>query len=259
MKLSDKAQASINKVIEQFKSGDLSPISTVARIKVDPSAPVYKWSLSNKVLAFVQAGELDCRGFRQWQEVGRSVRKGSKAVYIFRPHTIKVKEEDSGEDLQKSVCVGFSAIPVFAASSTEGDDLSSNYQPQELPPLYHLANRFGIAVSFVPVIPDKLGDAKIDGTSVRIGTHDESVFFHELGHDIHAKIDGDLKGGQQTDQETVAEFTSAVLMDFYGIRDNSGNAWQYISQYSKEPLLAITKALGTVEKVLAVLLESETS
>jgi len=259
MRLSDKAQASINKVIEQFKSGDLSPISTVARINIDPTAPVYKWSLSNKVLAFAQAGEIDCRGFKQWQEIGRSVKKGARAVYIFRPHTIKVKEEDSGEDLQKSVCIGFSAIPVFAASSTEGDDLSSNYQPQELPPLYDLAKRFGITISFVPVTPDKLGDAKIDGSSIRIGTHDESVFFHELAHAIHARIDGDLKGGQQTDQEVIAEFTSAVLMDFYGIRDNSGNAWQYISQYSNDPLQAITKALGTVEKVLAVLLESTIS
>ncbi|MBU0569211.1 ArdC family protein, partial [Patescibacteria group bacterium] len=89
MKLSIKAQASINKVIEKFKTGDLSPISKVARIQLDKSAPAHKWSLPNKIIAFVQAEELDCRGFRQWQQVGRHVKKGSKAVYIFRPHTIK--------------------------------------------------------------------------------------------------------------------------------------------------------------------------
>jgi hypothetical protein len=48
-----------------------------------------------------------------------------------------------------------------------------------------------------------------------------------------------------------------VLSDFYGYGDNSGNAWKYISHYAKDPLVAITKALGTVEKVLAVLLKEE--
>ena len=80
MQLSTKAQASINKVIERFKSGDLSPISSVVRIKLDPSAPAKNWSLSNKILAFTQAEELDCRGFRQWQNIGRQIKKGSSAT-----------------------------------------------------------------------------------------------------------------------------------------------------------------------------------
>ncbi len=71
----------------------------------------------------------------------------------------------------------------------------------------------------------------------------------------NARIDGKLKGGQQIDQETIAEFTTAVLMDFYGLGDHTGNAWKYISQYAGDPLVAITKALGTVEKVLGVLLQ----
>lgn len=69
MKLSAQAQTSINKVIEKFKTGDLSPISKVVRINLDKSAPANNWSLSNKVLAFMQSKELDCRGFRQWQKV----------------------------------------------------------------------------------------------------------------------------------------------------------------------------------------------
>lgn len=251
MQLSEKAQQSINKVIEKFQSGDLSPVTKVARIQLDPSAPARRWSLSNKILAFVQAGELDCRGFRQWQEVGRNVKKGSKALYIFRPHTIKTKEKENEEEL---ICVGFSAVPVFAASDTEGEDLGTIYHTQELPPLLDVAKKFGIDVAFVPVLPDRLGDARPDGNKIRIGSHNPSIFFHELTHAIHSKIDGGLKGGQHEDQETIAEFTSAVLMDFYGLGDNTGNAWKYISHYAKDPLVAITKALGTVERVLEVLL-----
>jgi hypothetical protein len=254
MKLSDKAQESMNKVIEKFQNGDLSPISRVARIRLDPSAPAYKWSLSNKILAFIQAEELDCRGFGQWKDIGRSIKKGCKAVYIVRPLTIKVTTEET-EEKENRICIGFSTIPVFAASDTEGEGLVQNYQPVEFPPLLDVAQKFNIAVEFVPIVPDRLGDSKTDGSKIRIGTKDPSVFFHELTHAIQAKVEGPLQGGQQTDQETVAEFTAAVLMDFYGFRDHSGNAWNYISHYATDPLTAITKAMGTVEKVLQVLLE----
>ncbi len=181
MKLSTKAQASINKVIEKFKTGDLSSISRVARIRLDKSAPAHKWSLSNKVIAFVQAEELDCRGFRQWQDVGRQVKKGSKAVYIFRPHTIK-KDDENGE--KENICIGFSTAPVFAASCTEGENNLPGYTPAELPPLADIAKKFNISVEYVPVTPDKLGDCKADGSKIRLGSQDTRVFFHELSHAI---------------------------------------------------------------------------
>lgn len=257
MKLSDKAQTSINKVIEKFQTGDLSAISKVVRIRLDPSAPARKWSLSNKVLAFMQTEEFDCRAFGQWKDVGRYIKKGSTAAYILRPHTMKIIEEENGDKKEKVICIGFSTIPVFPASDTEGEGTLKKYEPIELPPLYNVAKKFHILVKYLPIAPDRLGDTQPDGSKIRLGTQDPSVFFHELAHAIHARIEGSLKSGQQTDQETVAEFTAAVLMDFYGLRDNSGNAWRYISHYAKDPLVAITKAMGTVEKVLEVLLETK--
>jgi len=44
-------------------------------------------------------------------------------------------------------------------------------------------------------------------------------------------------------------------MDLYELGDHSGNAWRYISQYADNPLVAITKALSTVEKVLQALID----
>lgn len=254
MKLSEKAQTSINKVIAQFQAGDLSAISKVVRIKLDPAAPAYSWSLSNRVLAFIQSGELDCRGFRQWQNLGRTIKKGSRAVYIMRPHTIKKENEDNQEE---RICIGFSAIPIFAASDTEGEELPYISKLQKFPPLLDVAKKFGISVAYVPVTSDKLGDADTQGNKIRLGSQDPRIFFHELAHAIHARIEGELKGGQHIEQETIAEFTTTVLMDFYGLGDHTGNAWNYINHYSSDPLTAITKALGTVEKIVGVLLEKE--
>lgn len=255
MKISSKAQESLEKVIAKFKAGEISAISQVARIQLDPRAPARFWSLSNKVLAFVQAQELDCRGYVQWQQLGRKVKHGSKAVYIFRPITVKKTKEEDGDQKDYVSCVGFSAFPVFAASDTEGNNPLPYYEPRVLPKLVEVARKFGISVDFVPVSPDRLGDTDTNGLKIRIGSHDPGVFFHELTHAIHARIVGGLQGGQQVDQEVTAELCATVLMDFYGYKDHSGNAWQYIKHYAEDPLTAITKAVGMVEKVLDLLMD----
>ena len=257
MKLSSKVQASLNKVIERFKSGDLSAITRVVRINLDKSLPASKWSFTNRVLAYAQAGELDCRGFRQWQSADRQIKRGSKAVYILRPKMVKKEQEEKGETKESSYCIGFSFIPVFSVNDTEGEGILPEYQPRKLPPLHDIAKYLKINIKYLPVSPDKLGDCNSIGSRIRLGSKDESVFFHELAHAIHAKIEGRLKKDSYSDNEVVAEFTATVLMDCYGIRDHSGNAWKYIKHYSKQPILAISKALAMVEKVLKVIEEAE--
>ena len=257
MKLSDKAQQSLDKVVQQFKNGDISAISKVARIRLDPQAPALHWSLSNKVLSIMQSGELDCRGFRQWEKAGRRIKRGSTAVYILRPIVIAAKKTKGDDSEDGQMCIGFSAVPVFPTSATKGESNTTGYEPKELPELVSVAKKFDISVEYVPMLPDRLGDCTSDGTSIRIGSHSPSVFFHELAHAIHAKLSGKLEGKQTETQETIAEFTATVLMDVYGYSDHTGNAWNYIAKYAKDPIVAISKALGTVEKVLTVLFDED--
>jgi antirestriction protein ArdC len=70
----------------------------------------------------------DARGFRQWLQVGRHVKKGSKAFYIIGPVTKKITEKkslDSGEKVreEKQIIAGFKAIPVFRIEDTEGEPI----------------------------------------------------------------------------------------------------------------------------------------
>ena len=141
MKLSTKAQKSLNQVIDRFKAGDLSPLVEVARIRRHPEdhRPFDKWSFSNQILAFIQTGSLDCRGYRQWQKTGRHVRKGERASYILGPRHKKITDEETGEE--KLILTGFISIAVFAAHQTEGEPLPEfEYQPEALPPLVEVAD-----------------------------------------------------------------------------------------------------------------------
>lgn len=255
MTLSTNAQAALNKVVARFQAGDLSPIVEIVRIRLAPDAPARRWTFANQVLAYAQTGALDCRGFRQWKDAGRSVKKGARAAYILRPRTIRKEGEGEGAEPQ-TVCIGFAGLAVFPLEATEGEELPS-YAPATLPPLHDVALRLGIAVEWTPTPPTVAGSYSPSQDRIRVGTHDEAVWFHELAHAAHKRVQGHLQGGQDPKQETVAELAAAVLMELYGLRDHTGDAWQYIAGYNADPLVAICQAVGEVGQILAVLLEPE--
>jgi len=258
MKLSEKAQKSLDKVIQQFQSGDLSPIVDVVRFPPLAGIPSEKWSLGNQVMAYIQTGTLDCRGFRQWQKVGRKVKKGEKAAWILGPVTRK-KEDDNGEEVM--AVVGFTGISVFGAEQTEGVrpgvgalDYEIDRTPRQLPPLVDVAETLGVTVRWQSVPADRLGDYQPMADAIRMGTEDTAVFFHELAHAAHYRVEAAISGrGKVQHKEVVAEFTACVLMELYGIRDHTGNAWNYLSSYSDDPLTAITKGMSAIEDVIALL------
>jgi hypothetical protein len=256
MKLSDKAQEALDKVVEQFKSGDLSPVVKLVRIRLPQDAPAARWTFSNRVLAYAQTGSVDCRGYRQWQDAGRQVQKGSRAAYILSPVLVKRQTEDGGEEER---LVGFRAIPVFGYRDTKAEKEDAlQYAPKELPPLHDVAQRLGLKVAFAPTKPGSLGNCKTDGSSITLGSEDPAVFFHELAHAAHKRVMGKkLRGGQDPHQETTAELAAAVLMQLYGLDDRTGNAWKYIAGYNEDPLRAIMKATDEVGKVLVLLLDEE--
>lgn len=258
VQLSTKAEASLAKVIQRFEAGDLSPITKVIKIRraAQDHRPSDKWSLGNQILAFIQAdGELDCRGFRQWEEVKRNVVKGSHAVYILAPLTMQV-DDVKAENGKRTIVKGFRHLPVFPLQMTEGEELPFiDYTPAQLPPLFDVAARLGVSTSYGVTDPTTGGWFSPTKQHIHLGAEDAAIFFHELAHAAHDKLDK-LKGGQDVEQETVAEFTAAVLCDLYDI-PHSGNAWRYISSYAKDPLTAIMGAMSIVERVLSLILDNE--
>jgi hypothetical protein len=254
--LTENAQQIVKQLLDRFQSGDIAPLIQIAILKLtaETSIPASQWSICNQLLAYLQTGEIDCRGFRQWEQIHRHVIKGAHAAYILGP--IQIKERT--EEIEKIKLVGFKSIPVFPSSMTEGEPIPApvSLAPANLPPLYEVAQAWGIQINYVLFGGSAYGSFQNLTKTIRLATHEEKVFFHELAHAAHARLET-LKGGQDPRQETIAEFTSCVLMQVYGLRDATGYTWTYIKSYNPEnPIKAIMEALDTIDKVLDQILET---
>lgn len=258
----DKASAALAEVIALFESGDFP--ATVAQTMIaraEGDSPSAAWSLGNQLL-MILAGTTDARGFRQWKEVGRSVKKGSKAFTILAPRMVRVEK---GTETEHMACIGFLGIPVFRIEDTEGKELerSADYRPAEFPPLFEVSQRLGITVNYAPDCSRFRGYYMPSTNGITLMTHDVDVYFHELAHAAHRQVlrarGTDLRGGQIATQEIIAETVSATLCHLYGFEGYLYEGAQYIRSYArgaKNPAQAAMRCLRDISAVLAVILDA---
>ncbi len=256
--MNEKVRQALESIIQSFKKGDIPEVIAYSTFPT-PNIPAANWSLLNRMLMFI-AGTSDARGFRQWKEVGRHVKKGAKAFTILAPRFIKKQSED--EEEERTFLAGFLAVPVFRVEDTEGQPL--DYQQIELPelPLMEVAQRWGVSIKAIPGNYHYIGCFSQEHKEISLATKEESIFFHELSHAAHQKILGELKKGQDWNQEIVAELSAAVLCKIVGKTSRYlGNQYQYIEKYAKEanltPWQGCIRVMGEVERVLNLILEGE--
>lgn len=266
MSKADKVIEACDRLLEMFRSGQLPPAVARTTIQAQNSElPSSKWSLGNRLLMLLN-GTDDARGFRQWEQAGRRVKKGAKALYILGPCTKLISEKviDEGKEEkqeEKLIITGFRGIPVFRYEDTEGEELiHPEYSPTELPPLADVAEAFGIAVKYGPFTKRFYGCYRPSKDEILLCTHDVDTFFHELAHGVHNTI-RPLQGGQNADQEIVAETVAAVLCEMYGYQGYIYHGYEYIKHYAKadngpETAKAVMRVLADVQKVLELILNS---
>lgn len=259
----EKTREALNRLLAMFANGDLPP--AVARTLIRPQGgqgkPSDTWSLGNRLLMYL-AGTEDARGFHQWQEAGRRVKKGAKAFHILAPCTVKkivkVTDPETGEEREEErrVIVGFRFIPVFRYEDTEGKPLPEvKYDPPEPPPLQEVAKAFGVQeIIYAPGDGGSYGFYSwSNGKKIVLHTHDVKTWFHELGHAIHHTF-RPLQGGQMPEQEIVAEVFAATMCEIHGIRGYHQYSWEYIRHYARdnpqEALKAVFRVLADVEECL---------
>ena len=232
--------------------------------------------------AYNQAIEkIDYRGFRMWEKVGRHVNKGESAhAFILAPlmkkgkreywnnatgskhYTNKANPAPQGVDLHEeeyNFVKGFKGVAVFEMQQTNGKEVV--FKKLELPTLQYkeIADFLKIKVMAVEGNKDYYGAFSPNYNYIKLATPECSVFFHELSHAVDNYIGiktgrGGLKGGQDLDQEVVAEFSAAVLSRIVGIKieQSAANMKKYVEHYAgaKDSEKTIIRLISRIEKVL---------
>lgn len=248
----------LDSIIGKFKDGDIPEAIAYSMFPI-PDIPSSKWSILNRTIMFL-SGTHDARGYRQWQQADRFVKKGSKALYILVPFIKKV-ETDDGE---REALYGFGCKPVFKVEDTDGHPLE--YEQIELPelPLIEKATEWNISVKAIPGNYSYRGYYSSKTNEIALATEEECIFFHELSHAGHDRILGGLKKGQNPTQEIVAELSAAVLCHMVGKTGEKylGNSFKYIERYAEKLNIsaysACIRVMNETEKVLSLILRKET-
>ena len=245
------AEVAAQKILRAFEDINSLP-KPLAQIFIrrNDSPHCRKWSWGNQLLVILH-GFTDARGFRQWEQVGRSVKKGAKAFHILGPVTKKWRNEETGEE--KVIVVGFKGLPVFGLQQTEGPPLPSG-DPDiekwvESLPLLDVAKRWGLAVETFDGEMMGFFGRYINREGIELGVKNLSTWAHEL---VHAADDrnGNLKEkGQHWRSETVAELGGAVLLEILGFKHEAdlGGCWHYIQAYAQR------EEIGAAEACMKVL------
>ncbi len=253
----------ISGLLAMLRRGELP--EAIARTEItrrSSDAPSAAWSLGNQLL-MIAAGTTDARGFRQWQDAGRQVRKGARAFRILGPIARRIRDTDAtGEAETRVIIAGFKALPVFRLEDTDGEPVEvPDYAPIALPLLAGVAERLGVSVRYAPRFGGYLGFYTLGRKEITLCSHDERVFFHELAHAAHDQtVPGGLKGGQDRHQELVAETAAATLCHMHGLGGYLAHSRDYLDRYSngEGAARAVMGALSDVRVILDLILDPST-
>ncbi len=285
MKLFGKAETAANRILDTFKSGRIPEALAPVFIHRRDNTPCRAWSWSNQLLTAL-AGHSDARGFRQWEQAGRRVRKGEHAFAILGPCTrkVKVRDDETGEERERLAVYGFKSIPVFGRAQTDVFDADKwaeasredreAHQFIDALPLVSVARAWDLTVeTYNGRDGGALGRYR-GGSGIALGVENLSTWAHELIHAADDRLGHLTERGQHLDSETVAELGGATLLQCLGMDHGTdlGGCWEYIQAYAnraKKPTItvcermlrrtceAVTLILDTAEELRAETVESE--
>ncbi len=253
-----RIKEAMDTLLKMFSEENLEKVAR-AVFKGD-NIPADKWSFLNRLLMYLNNTE-DARGFRQWKQGGRYVKKGSKAFYIIAPVTRKITSEkilESGEIAreEKTVLAGFKGIPVFCIEDTDGAPVIREEYQVNIPCEFNgIIKELGLKVQPVRFCGSAYGSYNLVNKEIRLASPDIEVFLHELSHAVDDRLTG-LRPGQRNDQEVTAEFSGAVIGYLMGYKVPLGNVREYIENYSFRELMS---CLARIEKIVGYVIERTTA
>lgn len=225
---------------------------------LDSMVRFHQYSLFNQFLLMF-AGASQVAGFRKWQELGRNVKKGEKAIWILAPYFKRVAakgQEDKEEETEK-VISGFFSVPVFDIAQTEGKEIDRNmttYSPVSLTNLKAFAKCQGFSVKLQPLEISMGGF--INKTNIVLNsnlgkTEHSGTIIHELAHGLleHQK-NGNIPREVKEQQAEVATYLvckslgierkSEFYLKAWGLSEDIVKDFKTIDKVSKQILRGLT-------------------
>ena len=229
--LTAKAREVVDRLVAAFDDPE-KLVDTITRAAlIANTSPCMKWGPTNRFLVALH-GTSDARGFRQWQEAGRNVKKGAKALHILVPRFRKVEEDDAEE---RQILIGFVSAPVFAVEDTDGEPLPETVPPSA-PRLQVVADALGIPITYAGAPSERIYGVYQGGARrITLYTHDVATWYHEISHALHHRL-GKLRprtdDAARRDNEIVAEIGAAVLVNIFEGQEVGRQAIGYVKGYA---------------------------
>ncbi|WP_261021716.1 PBECR4 domain-containing protein [Streptococcus mitis] len=209
--------------------------------------------------------------FKQWKEnFGRYVKKGEKALRIFKPMTKIKKDENNQPILDKNgkpeTVTFFGLVPVFDVSQTEGKEMPKAAEVKEqltdldYANLYRalmvIAKENNVSVRFEEMENNKHGYYSVPENQIVLRSNDMNkaqiikTFLHEMAHaELHHADNPQRENLTRSTAELQAESVAYVVSSYYGI-DTSEYSFNYLSGWSadKETLADLEAQLDIVQQ-----------
>lgn len=229
---------------------------------------------SNRNLRLILAQNPEAKqvaSFKQWKEnFGRHVKKGEKALRIFKPMTKIKKDENNQPILDKNgkpeTVTFFGLVPVFDVSQTEGKEMPKAAEVKEqltdldyanlYRALMAIAKENDVSVRFEEMENNKHGYYSVPENQIVLRSNEMNkaqiikTFLHEMAHaELHHADNPQKDNLTRSTAELQAESVAYVVSSYYGI-DTSEYSFNYLSGWSadKETLADLEAQLDIVQQ-----------
>lgn len=252
----------VQELLDILEDGVLNLLPDPEKYKaiLEMKALMPHYSLRNIIVAKAQLPNARfLAGYKRWLELGRSVRKGEKALRILAPRFKKVENKETGKE--KNEMIGFISIPVFDYSQTEGEPLPIDKIKINLEgdsPEARAIISLAETIAEQDDCPITYGDTGTSNGFYRPFEHSITVsdelsinhrcktLVHEL---VHSKVDRleNLDKTSTKEKEVVAEGTAFVVCNYFGL-DTSDYSFDYVKGWGAEdnPVMRYAERISTI-------------
>lgn len=224
-------------------------------------AKFHKYSWRNRMLVLLQNPDATrVMGYKQWQKLGRQVRKGETGIRIVRPNPKRVEDNPDGSP---KYIMYYTTTTVFDVSQTDGDPLptlgvetQSTEGEEYIPALMAFAESKGITAKVTEGL-GAYGVSRMGEIELRAGWSSDmfATFVHELAHELIHDLEK-RKQNSKAQGEFEAEAVAFVVCIHTGVPTSAD---KYLAQYPEYDLMDSIKAISAcADEILGAIMPQGT-